>query len=178
MGDDGSRIVFWGSPEGASSVEIEWIVPRAGRLGRDRRVPRPQATHARVRQWGGTSPGERVIPVTEAAALVRRLELHQAREAVDGIERDRRRDAWVATLCSTCPHCLTPRAYAGLEQLQEGSRGRIAILGDAWGMSNVDVHVYQCTYCGSIELFRAGGPISHPLAGNRGDRPDAAPEPG
>jgi hypothetical protein len=34
-------------------------------------------------------------------------------------------------------------------------------------MSNVDVHVYQCMYCGSIELFRAGGPIEHPLAGNR-----------
>jgi hypothetical protein len=34
-------------------------------------------------------------------------------------------------------------------------------------MSNVNVHVYQCAYCGSIELFRDGGPIEHPLAGNR-----------
>jgi hypothetical protein len=54
----------------------------------------------------------------------------------------------------------------GVEQLQEGSRTSVVLLGE-WATSNVDVHVYQCTYCGSMELFRAGGPIEHPLTGNR-----------
>jgi hypothetical protein len=84
-----------------------------------------------------------------------------------GADQQRRMDAWLATLTSTCPHCHTARAYTGLEQLQEGSRGRVALLGETLGMSNLNVHVYQCTYCGSIELFRDGGPIEHPLAGNR-----------
>ena len=53
-----------------------------------------------------------------------------------------------------------------LEQLLEGPRSRVAFLGDVWGTSNVDVHMYQCTYCGSIELFRDGGPIDHPLPGS------------
>jgi hypothetical protein len=86
----------------------------------------------------------------------------------DAAERQRRMEAWMATLTSTCPHCQTARAYAGREQLQEASRGRVAVLGEMLAMSNLNVHVYQCTYCGSIELFRDGGPIEHPLAGNRG----------
>ncbi|HYX84723.1 MAG TPA: hypothetical protein VE777_07115 [Gaiellales bacterium] len=167
MGGDDSRTIFWGSPDGARSIEITWIVPGAGTFGRERRVPRSQATHARVRQWGGTRAGDRVVPAAEAEELVHDLELYQAQEAVDGIERERRRDAWLQTLCSTCPHCQTPRAYAGLEQLQEGGWGRVALFGEPWAMSNVNVHVYQCAYCGSIELFRDGGPIEHPLAGNR-----------
>jgi len=167
MADDESRMVFWGSPDGADSLEITWILPGAGTLGRDKRVPRAEATHARVQTWGGRAPGTRVLSALEANDLIDHLKLHQAQTAVDGIEQDGRRDAWIATLCSSCPHCQSPRAYAGLEQLQEGSWGRIALLGETWGMSNVDVHVYQCMYCGSIELFRAGGPIEHPLAGNR-----------
>jgi hypothetical protein len=166
--DDDSRRTFWGSPDGARSVEITWIVPDAGRFGRDRRAPRGEATHARVRRWGGRAAGEQVVTAAEADALVHELELFAAQQAVDGIEQERRRTAWLDSLVSTCPHCQTPRAYAGLEQLQEGSWGRVAMLGEAWAMSNVNVHVYQCTYCGSIELFRDGGPIEHPLAGNRG----------
>lgn len=76
-------------------------------------------------------------------------------------------EAWIASLRSTCPHCQTPRVYAGLEKLQEGSNLRVAFLGETLAMSNVNVHVYQCGYCGSIELFRDGGPIEHPIAGNR-----------
>jgi hypothetical protein len=82
-------------------------------------------------------------------------------------DRQRRMDAWLASLTSTCPHCQTARVYAGREQLQEGSWGRVAFLGETLAMSNVNVHVYHCTYCGSIELFRDGGPVEHPLAGNR-----------
>lgn len=91
---------------------------------------------------------------------------NETSQGSDG-EKQRRMDAWLATLTSTCPHCQTARAYAGREQLQEGSRSRIALLGDTLGMSNLNVHVYQCTYCGSIELFRDGGPVEHPVAGNR-----------
>ncbi len=87
--------------------------------------------------------------------------------APDGTEEQQRMDAWLGSLCSTCPHCRTPRAYAGREQLQEASRGRVALFGEMLAMSNLNVHVYQCSYCGSIELFRDGGPIEHPLAGNR-----------
>jgi hypothetical protein len=85
----------------------------------------------------------------------------------DEHERDRGREAWISSLASRCPHCEIARAYAGLERLLEGSRSRVAFLGDVWGTSNIDVHVYQGTYCGSIEMFRAGGPIEHPLQGNR-----------
>ena len=166
MADDRSQLIFWAAPDGASSVEITWILPDAGRLGRDKRVPRAEATHARVRRWGGHGPGEQVMSVADADRLVHELELFQAQQAVIGIEQARRRQARLASLASRCPHCDVVRAYVGLEQLLEGSRSRVAFLGDVWGTSNVDVHMYQCTYCGSIELFRAGGPIDHPLRGN------------
>jgi hypothetical protein len=91
---------------------------------------------------------------------------NETSQGSDG-DKQRRMDAWLATLTSTCPHCQTARAYADREQLHEGSRSRIALLGDTLGMSNLNVHVYQCTYCGSIELFRDGDPVEHPLAGNR-----------
>jgi hypothetical protein len=32
-------------------------------------------------------------------------------------------------------------------------------------VSNFDVHVYTCAYCGSIELFQSGS-LRHPLSGN------------
>ena len=166
MADDGSQLIFWAAPDGASSVEITWILSDAGRLGRDKRVPRAQATHARVRRWGGNGPGEQVMSVEDADRLVQELELFQAQQAVIGIEQARRREARLASLASRCPHCDVARTYMGLEQLLEGSRSRVAFLGDVWGTSNVDVHMYQCAYCGSIELFRDGGPIEHPLPGS------------
>ena len=167
MADDGSQLIFWGAPDGASSVEITWIVPGAGMLGRDKRVPRDEATHARVRRWGGGGPAEQVMTVAEAGRVVEELQLFHAEQAVEGIERDRKRDTWLASLTSRCPHCDVVRGYVGLERLLEGSRTNVAFLGDVWGTSNVDMHVYQCTYCGSVELFRDGGPIEHPLQGNR-----------
>jgi hypothetical protein len=166
MADDGSQLIFWAAPDGASSVEITWIVPGTGRRGRDRPVPRAEATHARVRRWGGHAPGEQILSPEDADRLVQELELYQAQQAVLGIEKARRRQARTASLTSRCPHCDVARAYVGIEQLLEGSRSRVAFLGDVWGTSNVDVHMYQCTYCGSIELFRAGGPIDHPLPGS------------
>jgi hypothetical protein len=171
VADDGTQLIFWGAPDGATTVEITWVLPGAGMLGSDRRVPRAEATHARVRRWGGREPGEQILAAVDADRLVRELELFAAQQAVDGIEVARRRETWIASLTSRCPHCDVVRAYAGLERLLEGSRVGVALLGDIWGASNVDVHLYQCTYCGSIELFRAGGPIEHPLAGNSSDAP-------
>jgi hypothetical protein len=142
------------------------MVPDTGRLGRDKRVPRAEATHARVRRWGGREPGEQVVSAEDADRLVHDLEVYEAQQTVIGIEQARRRQARIASLSSRCPHCDVVRTYVGLEQLLEGSRSRVAFLGDVWGTSNVDVHMYQCAYCGSIELFRAGGPIDHPLQGN------------
>jgi hypothetical protein len=167
VSDDASQLVFHGAPDGSRTVEITWIIPGAGMLGRDKRVPRPEATHACVRRWRGDQPEEQVITRTEADTVIHELELFQAEQAVDGIERERRRETWIASLTSRCAHCDVVRTYAGLERLLEGSRMNVAFLGDVWGTSNVDVHVYQCTYCGSIELFRDGGPIEHPLQGNR-----------
>jgi hypothetical protein len=153
VADDGSQLIFWAAPDGASSVEITWIVPGAGKRGRDRRVPRAEATHARVRRWGGREPGDQVVSVEEADRLVHALEVFQAQQAVIGIEQARRRQARIASLTSRCPHCDVVRAYAGVQRQIEAP-------------SNLGVHVYQCSYCGSIELFRAGGPIDHPLPGS------------
>jgi hypothetical protein len=150
VADDGSQLIFWAAPDGATSVEITWIVPHTGKRGRDKRVPRAEATHARVRRWGGRAPGEQVISAGDADQLVHDLELFQVQHAVIGIEQARRRQTRTASLTSRCPHCDVVRVYAGIDR----------------GTSNLDVHVYQCTYCGSIELFRAGGPIDHPLHGN------------
>jgi hypothetical protein len=169
MADD-SRISFHGSPTGARTVEITWIAKDTGRFGRDSRVARNQASHARIREWGGSKAGERVVTVTEADAYIRELEAYGEQQASADEDRKRRLNAWLETLCSTCPHCQTPRVYSGVEQLQEGSRATVALLGE-WATSNVNVHVYQCAYCGSMELFRDGGPIAHPLAGNRPAQP-------
>jgi hypothetical protein len=166
--DDDSRIIFWTSPGGARSVEITWIAEDAGRFGRDKRVARAEATHARIHEWGGSNEGDRVVTVVEADRYISDLKLHQAQQAVDGIETERKMATWLDSLCSRCPHCQEPRRYAGLQRLQEGGRANVWLMGEAWAMSNVDVHVYQCIYCGSLELFRDGGPIEHPIPGNRG----------
>ena len=60
------------------------------------------------------------------------------------VSGDDRRGAWIASLTSRCPHCEVARSYAGRERLLEGSRARVAFLGDVWGT-----------------------PIEHPLQGNR-----------
>jgi hypothetical protein len=153
MADDGSQLIFWAAPDGASSVEITWIVPGTGRRGRDRPVPRAEATHARVRRWGGHAPGEQIMSPEDADRLVHELEVFQAQQAVIGLEQARRRQARVASLSSRCPHCDVVRTYAGIHRQLEGP-------------STLEMHVYQCAYCGSLELFRAGGPIDHPLQGN------------
>ena len=168
MADDDSRITFPGSPDGARSVEITWNVPDVGRFGRDKRVPRAQATHAGIHEWGGSNEGERLVTVLEANAYIPQLKAYQEQQAADESERARKAKAWLDSLCSTCPHCNQPRKYMGLERLQEGGRTATVLLGDAWAMSNVDVHVYQCAYCGSLELFRDGGPIEHLIPGNHG----------
>ena len=161
MADDGSQLIFWAAPDGASSVEITWIVPAVKKRRRDRRVPRAEATHARVRRWGGREPGEQVVSAEDADRLVHELEVFQTQQAVIGIEQARRRQARVASLSSRCPHCDVVRTYAGVHR-------------QLVGPSTLDVHVYQCAYCGSIELFRAGGPIDHPLQGNAEPGPGPA----
>jgi hypothetical protein len=113
VADDGSRLIFWADPDGASPVEITWILPDAGMFGGDKRVPRVAATHARVRRWGGPEPGERILTAEDADRLVRELELFGAQQAVDGIEQTGRRETWIASLTSRCPHCDVVRAYAG-----------------------------------------------------------------
>ncbi len=158
-------MVFWGSPTGAQSVEITWLKRGAGAFGRDKKVPPAEATHARIIEGGGSQAGERQVSLSEANEYARRLQLYADQQAAEGVTREIERERWLDGLSSTCPHCLGPRAYAGLEQLQEGSRSSVMFLGEGWAMSNVDVHVYQCLFCGSIELFR-DGPIEHPLRGN------------
>ncbi|HKV66745.1 MAG TPA: hypothetical protein VJN72_01565 [Gaiellales bacterium] len=153
MADDGSQLIFWAAPDGASSVEITWIVPAVKKHRDDKRVPRAEATHARVRRWGGNGAGEQVVRAEDADRLVHELEVYEAQQTVIGIEQARRRQARIASLSSRCPHCDVVRTYAGVQRQLDG-------------VSNLGVHVYQCSYCGSIELFRAGGPIDHPLQGN------------
>lgn len=153
MADDDSQLIFWAAPDGASSVEITWIVPAIKKRRADRRVPRTEATHARVRRWGGREPGDQIVTAEDADRLVRELEVFQAQQAVLGIEQTRRRQARLASLSSRCPHCDVTRTYAGVQRQLEGP-------------SHLGVHVYQCSYCGSIELFRDGGSIDHPLPGS------------
>jgi hypothetical protein len=130
MADDGSQVVFWGSPNGADSVEVTW-------LRREKRVPPGEATHARITEWGGSAPGERIVSGSVAYEYVKQLQAGDYREPQRSLE-----------LTSACPHCDIPRAYSGVELL-----------------GTVDMHVYQCVQCGSVELFR-DGPIGHPLSGN------------
>ncbi len=137
------RMVFWSSPDGARTVEVVWIEQGAGLLGRDRRVPRLKATNARITEWGGSAEGER---------------------------QSSRRGEVIATITSTCPHCRIARLYSGLERLQEGGILGVAILGEGWAGSNVDVHVYVCQSCGSLEFF-SDGILRHPLPGNAAIEP-------
>jgi hypothetical protein len=164
------RMVFWSSPDGARTVEVVWIEQGAGLLGRDRRVPRLKATNARITEWGGSAEGERMVTVFEANAYVKVLEELRDRQAEEAERQSSRRGEVIATITSTCPHCRIARLYSGLERLQEGGILGVAILGEGWAGSNVDVHVYVCQSCGSLEFF-SDGILRHPVPGNAAIEP-------
>ncbi|MDX6548228.1 MAG: hypothetical protein QOG33_1778 [Gaiellales bacterium] len=163
MANDDIR--FDWSPDGASAVAVEWIIPEAGRFGRDRHVSRADASHAKITETGGAASGSRVVTRGEAdayvAELTRAAAEHGAKLEADAAERQRWRDG----LSSRCPHCGDePRYYDGRQRLQSGGAGAEMVFG-ALSVSNVDVHVYICGYCGSIELFQ-DRQLPHPLPGN------------
>jgi hypothetical protein len=164
MSDD-EKTQFKASPTGATWVEITWILPGAGMLGRDKQVPRSQATHARIEEVSGSNAGTRTVSAIDANAYVRQIEAFLAeRDAVRKAAADKRAEA-VARLESTCPHCDTPRRYAGRRRLQTGGVGAEMVFGEMLTVSNVDVHIYTCPQCGSMETF-ADGVVAHPIAGN------------
>jgi hypothetical protein len=152
------------SPSGATSVEIEWIVPDGGRFGRDRSVPRVEATHAKITEYGGTQSGSRTVLASEADALIRDVQLADAERQAKRETAAAERKQWLASLTSDCPRCQTPREYAGKRRVQTGGVMAEEMFG-VWAMANLDVHIYACRRCGSIELF-ADGPVPHPLPGN------------
>jgi hypothetical protein len=153
------------SPSGAYSVEVEWIIPESGRFGRDRHVAHAEATHARITEHGGSEEGERVVTRGEADAYIAQLERAAIEHQADEHEQDLRHAEWLAGLASTCAHCGDhPRQYDGERRLQSGGVGAEMVFG-VLSVSNFDVHVYTCGYCGSIELFQ-GGSMRHPLSGN------------
>ena len=164
MADD--HLSFTASPGGANWIDVTWIIPGAGMLGRDKKVSRAEATHAHIVERGGANEGERTVSVVEANAYVAELERLQAERqaAVDAAaaERDRR----LVALSSVCPHCDLPREYEGTRQLQVGSVGAELVFGELLSVSNAVTHWYVCRQCGSVEVF-ADGVVRHPLAGNR-----------
>ncbi len=147
------RLGFDGSPSGAHEVEIEWILPDAGRFGRDRRVSRQEATHARITEHGGARAGSRVVSRLDGESYAHELALFARERELADRERERERAAWEASLASRCERCDgRPRDYEGLQQLQVGGRAAAALLGDVVGTGNVDLHLYTCGSCGSAEL--------------------------
>src|SRR5436190_22215338 len=112
------------SPNGASSVEIEWIIPESGRFGRDKHVSHAEATHARIAEYGGSAEGERMVTRSEADAYVAELERAATEREAQRHEAGLRHTEWLAGLVSSCPHCGDrPRGYDGVSRLQSGGVG-------------------------------------------------------
>ena len=159
------------SPSGAHSVEVEWIIPESGRFGRDRHVAHDHATHARITEHGGSDEGERVVTRGEADAYIAELERAATERGAQEHEKSLRQAEWLAGLVSTCSHCGDqPREYDGVRRLQSGGVGAEMVFGTL-SVSNIDLHVYTCAYCGSVELFQTSS-LPHPFAGNA-SRPTA-----
>jgi hypothetical protein len=152
------------APGGGLSIDIEWIIPDGGRFGRDRHVSKAEASHAKITVRGGTEAGERIV--TRGVADAYAAELDRTAADLDAKQREDelRHAEWLAGLVSTCPHCDRPRAYEGLRRLQSGGVGAEMVFGTL-SVSNIDLHVYACAYCGSIELFEQGS-VRHPFAAN------------
>jgi hypothetical protein len=161
---DDTHVTLPFSPSGANLVEIEWILPDAGRFGRDKGVPRMEATHAKITEYGGSKEGTRTVMAGEADALIREVQLADAERQASNQEAERRYEDWLSGLVSRCERCETPREYAGTRRVQTGGVFAEEMVG-AWAVSNLDVHVYRCKHCGSLELF-ADGAVPHPLKGN------------
>jgi hypothetical protein len=162
---DDTRVTLPFSPSGATLVEIEWIVPDAGRFGRDKGVTRMEATHAKITEYGGSNEGTRTVLAGEADALIREVQLADAERQATKQEAARKYDDWLAGLVSRCERCDMPREYAGRRRVQTGGVFAEEMVG-GWAVSNLDVHVYRCKHCGSLELF-ADGAVPHPLKGNK-----------
>lgn len=155
MADD-EHLTFDTSPSGASSVEFTWLIPDSGAFGRDRTVPRSQATHARIVETGGANPGSKVVPQIEAIDYAATIERFIAERDATHTTRSREWQNWVGTLVSQCGRCGAARQYVGFRRFQLAG----AVLGTA------HFHIYACPHCGSLEQF-IDGIVPHPLAGNR-----------
>jgi len=147
------HVSFTASPGGANWIDVTWIVPGAGMLGRDKKVSRAEATHAHIVERGGANEGERTVSVVEANAYVAELErLADERQAVidaAAAERDRR----LAALSSVCSHCDLPREYQGTRQLQVGSVGAELMFGELLSVSNAVTHWYICRSAAASRSF-------------------------
>jgi hypothetical protein len=162
---DDKHVTFDATPGGGSFAEVTWILPDAGMMGRDKTVPRSEATHAKITEVGGSNAGTRVVTAGEADAYIAQVQRYLAERDAAAREEAARRQTAIAALVSTCPHCDQPRAYQGVRQLQSGSVGAEMMFGELFTVSNAGVHWYMCQTCGSVELF-ADGLVRHPLSGN------------
>jgi hypothetical protein len=132
------------NPDGVKEVEIEWMIPEAGRFGGDKEVKRGEATHAQIKSVAG----ERLVTKAEAEEFI-------AKSAELAKEKEQLTHELAATR-SLCRHCGDrPRAFGERVRVQVGSAGLEYIFGELT-VSNLDLEYYVCRQCGSLEFFNAG----------------------
>jgi len=151
------------------------ITFKAARPGRDKTVPRADATHAELEVTGlDGKTRTRRVELAEADAFLREAAaIHERDRAFSVANAGRRERATAeraersASVVPRCLYCDVPREHQGRRDLMSlGVADQLARTDDL-GRARPESRPYEeyaCPRCGSVELFRAGV-LDHPLGG-------------
>src|SRR5215207_8347823 len=157
-------------PDNALAATVTF---KAAKPGRDRTVPRADATYAELQITGlDGKVRSRRVELAEADAFVREAQAIHARDRAFSAAAAQRGDAAAheraarsAALVPRCPYCDMAREHQGRRNLVSLGVPEQLARPEELGRSRPETRPYEeyaCPRCGSVELFRAGV-LDHPL---------------
>lgn len=139
-----------GGPGEIAGLEVRFVLPGAGALGRDRGVEFHEATHARVRYRTDKGDVDETVSVSQAVALIEQAERDGQAAAARAAQALERQQAETAALQHklanlACPIC------GGRDFDEQTSRED-----SQWGMTTMRMRMLICRRCAFVMQFALG----------------------
>lgn len=133
-----------------SELDVEFIQPGAGALGRDKVVEFREATHAKVRYLLDRSWVHETVTASEAAALVEQAERAGQAAAARGVAAAERRQAAAAEVQRKLADLACPICGGRDFDEQQGRED------SQWGMTTLRMQLLICRQCAYVLQFARG----------------------
>jgi uncharacterized protein len=155
MNEDDKRVEIQGGrgPGLIEWLEVKWVLPGAGSFGRDKAVPRPQATAANVSYRLDGQLHEAAVSLDKADELIRQTTAagtaaqQTARDQAAGWEAERQRVLRLLQELS-CPICQSRDFEQQLSR--EDSQ---------WGFTSLRMRLLICRRCQYVLHFSRGSSV-------------------